>query len=163
MMKELKYIKLDAPDSKDWNDARELFIRMYARMDEMGLMLPLSPGGTEKWLKTARNTAGKYGIVILAKDGEKAIGFAHGMIKYLPDYLGGFAVGSITHVYVDNEFKRSGIGKALVNILEDWFRMKKVHSIELQVITGNQAAKDFWKNLGYLEELQQYRKTSNKW
>jgi len=43
--------------------------------------------------------------------------------------------------------------------LEDWFVTKKVHSIELQVITGNPLAKEFWKKLGYLEELQQYRKT----
>jgi ribosomal protein S18 acetylase RimI-like enzyme len=159
MMEELNYIRLDKPDDTDWNAVAELFTRMYARMDEMGLILPLSPDGTEKWLKTARNTAGKYGIVILAKEGERAIGFAHGMIKFLPDYLGGFAVGSITHVYVDDDSSRSGIGKALVNILEDWFRMKKVHSVELQVISGNPVAQEFWKKLGYREELQQYRKT----
>jgi ribosomal protein S18 acetylase RimI-like enzyme len=42
--------------------------------------------------------------------------------------------------------------------LQDWFRMKKVHSVELQVISGNPEAKEFWKKLGFVEELQQYRK-----
>jgi ribosomal protein S18 acetylase RimI-like enzyme len=163
MMAEIKYIKLDDSDNADWDTVRELFARMYSRMDELGLMLPLAPGGAEKWLKTARNTAGKFGHVILAKEGEKAVGFAHGMIKFLPDYLGGFAVGSISHVYVDDHYRQSGIGKAMVKLLEDWFRMKKVHSIELQVIFGNPAAKEFWKKLGYLEELQQYRKTADQW
>jgi ribosomal protein S18 acetylase RimI-like enzyme len=157
-MEDLKYIKLDKADDIDWIDVGELFERMYEQLDEMGLMLPLSAGGRDKWLKTAQNTAGKYGIVILAKEGEKAIGFAHGMIKFLPDYLGGFAVGSITHVYVDDNARRSGIGKILVNLLQDWFRMKKVHSVELQVISGNPEAKEFWKKLGFVEELQQYRK-----
>jgi ribosomal protein S18 acetylase RimI-like enzyme len=163
MMENLNYIRLEQPENKDWEAVGELFSQMYARMDEMGLMLPLSPGGIEKWLKTAKNTAGKFGMVILAKKGEKAVGFAHGMIKFLPDYLGGSAVGSITHVYVGDDYARSGVGRAMVNLLEDWFREKKVHSVELQVITGNPAAKEFWKNLGYLEELQQYRKTSDQW
>ncbi|MCK9398975.1 MAG: GNAT family N-acetyltransferase [Bacteroidales bacterium] len=159
MMREYDYIKLDQPEDPDWIVVGELFTRMYSRMDEIGLLLPLSADGTEKWLKTVRNTSGKYGLVILVKDWGKAVGFAHGMVKFLPDYLGGFAVGSITHVYVDDDSRRSGIGKVLVNLLEDWFLTKKVHSIELQVITGNPLAKEFWKKLGYLEELQQYRKT----
>lgn len=161
-MREYDYIKLDQPEDPDWIVVGELFTRMYSRMDEIGLLLPLSADGTEKWLKTVRNTSGKYGLVILVKDWGKAVGFAHGMVKFLPDYLGGFAVGSITHVYVDDDSRRSGIGKALVNQLEDWFLTKKVHSIELQVITGNPLAKEFWKKLGYNEELIQYRKTLDK-
>lgn len=157
-MEEITYIRLDDSNDAEWKAVKELFARMYARMGEMGLMVPLVPDGADKWLRMARNTAGKFGIVILAKKGEKAVGFAHGMVKYLPDYLGGFPVGSITHVYVDDKYSRFGIGKAMVNILEAWFRVKKVHSIELQVITKNLAAKAFWKKLGYLEELLQYRK-----
>jgi len=161
-MAEIEYIKLDQPDHPDWIAIGPLFTLMYARMDEMGLMLPLCDGGTGKWLKTAKNTSGKYGLVILAKEQGKPVGFAQGLIKFLPDYLGGFAVGSITHVYVDDDSRRSGIGKVLVNLLEEWFRIKKVHSVELQVIAGNPMAKEFWKGLGYEEELLQYRKTSQQ-
>lgn len=158
-MREYDYIRLNQPDDPDWNVVGELFTLMYSRMDEIGLSLPLCNDGTEKWLKTARNTSGKYGLVILVKDYGKAVGFAHGMVKFLPDYLGGYAVGTISHVYVDDDTRRSGIGKAMVEQLEDWFLTKKVHSIELQVITGNPIAKEFWKSLGYNEELIQYRKT----
>jgi ribosomal protein S18 acetylase RimI-like enzyme len=161
-MEEIIYINLINSDDSEWNEVKELFARMYAQMGEMGLMVPLVPGGADKWLKMARNTAGKFGIVILAKKGEKAIGFAHGMITFLPDYIGGFAVGSITHVFVEDEFSRSGIGKSMVKILEDWFLAKKVHSVELEVISGNLGAKEFWKKLGYLEELQQYRKITRQ-
>jgi ribosomal protein S18 acetylase RimI-like enzyme len=163
MMEELNYIKLEQADNSDWDAVGELFKRMYTRMDELGLVLPLIPGGTEKWLKTVQNTAGKYGMVILAKKSGNAVGFAHGLIKFLPDYLGGFAVGSITHVYVDDHSRQMGIGKTMVNLLEDWFRAKKVHSVELQVISGNIEAKGFWIKLGYMEELQQFRKTGDRW
>jgi GNAT superfamily N-acetyltransferase len=161
-MEEISYIRLDDLNNNDWDAVGGLFKRMYSRMDHYGLMLPLADDGAGKWLQTAQNTAGKFGIVILAKNREKAVGFAHGMIKFLPDYLGGFPVGSITHVFVEDGYTRSGIGRAMVNLLEEWFRTKKVHSIELQVITGNPGAKEFWKKLGYLEELQQYRKTDNR-
>lgn len=159
-MGKIDYILLDRADHPDWKEVAELFTRMYATMDEMGLMLPLAEGGTVKWMKTAQNTSGKFGIALLAKNGLLNVGFAHGMIKFLPDYLGGFAVGSITHVYVDENARMMGIGRKLTESLENWFRMKKVHSIELQVITGNPAAQEFWKALGYEEELLQFRKTN---
>lgn len=159
MMGKPEYILLDSTDQPGWDEVTELFARMYAQMDEMGLLLPLAEGGAEKWLKTTQNTSGKFGIVVLAKDDKKAVGFAHGMLKFLPDYLGGSTVGTITHVFVDEKSRRAGTGMELVNVLEDWFRMKKVHSIELQVITGNPAAREFWKKLGYGEELLQMRKS----
>lgn len=156
------YILLESGDHPGWDEVVVLFARMYAAMDEMGLMLPLADDGAQKWLKTARNTAGKFGIVVLAKDGEKACGFAHGMIKFLPDYLGGHPVGTITHVFVDEKARRAGMGKELVMELEKWFRMKKAHSIELQVISGNPVAREFWAKLGYREELSQFRKINGQ-
>ena len=154
----VKYSCLDRPDHPDWGRLIPLFSRMYRQMDEMGLALGLCEGGAEKWMKTARNTAGKFGVAFLAMEQDTPVGFAHGLIKFLPDYLGGFAVGSITHVYVDDRARRSGIGTRLVNELENWFRQKKIHSIELQVISGNPAGKIFWESLGYAEELRQFRK-----
>jgi len=158
-MGKMKYILLDAANHPEWLEVARLFTQMYARMDELGLMLPLAESGAEKWLKSTQNTNGKFGMVVLAKESDLAAGFAHGMIKFLPDYLGGYAVGTITHVFVDEKARRAGVGKQLVHELEEWFRMKKVLSIELQVITGNPVAKEFWKELGYMEELVQYRKT----
>jgi GNAT superfamily N-acetyltransferase len=161
-MGNIEYIVLDSDYHFGWYDVTELFTRMYAQMDEMGLMLPLAEGGTAKWLKTAQNTSGKFGIVVLARDGEKAVGFAHGMLKFLPDYLGGYTVGTITHIFVEENERRSGVGRQLVHELEAWFRLKKVYSIELQVITGNPMAQEFWQDIGFKEELLQYRKTCTR-
>ncbi|MCU0370801.1 MAG: GNAT family N-acetyltransferase [Bacteroidales bacterium] len=158
MMGNIEYIQLDSDYHLGWYDVAELFTRMYASMDEMGLMLPLDEGGTAKWLKSAQNTSGKFGVVILATDGGQAIGFAHGMLKFLPDYLGGHAVGTITHLFVEEDERRSGVGRQLVHELEEWFRQKKVQSVELQVITGNAVAQEFWTDLGYKPELLQFRK-----
>ncbi len=161
-MGEIEYIQLDSDYHFGWFDVAELFTAMYGRMEEMGLMLPLSEGGTAQWMKTAQNTSGKFGIVILARCGEQSIGFAHGMLKFLPDYLGGYTVGTITHIFVDEDERRAGVGRQLVLELENWFHSKKVHSIELQVISGNADAREFWQDLGFKEELIQYRKICHR-
>jgi ribosomal protein S18 acetylase RimI-like enzyme len=161
-MQKTEYFLLDRTDHPNWDQVAEMFSRMYKQMEEMGLQLPLIEGGTEKWLRAAQNTSGKFGILVVAKSGAEAVGFAHGMVKFLPDYLGGFPVGTITHIYVEDIARRSGIGRELVNELEEWFLTKNVHSVELQVISGNPAGQEFWRKLGYEEELLQYRKISRR-
>lgn len=158
-MGKTEFILLDSREHPLWDKVPGLLRRMYGQMKAMGLTLPMVEEGEDKWLGTARNTAGKFGIVVLAMDEENAVGFAHGSLKFLPDYLGGHLVGSITHVFVSDEKRKTGLGENLVKILEEWFRDKKVHSIELQVIAGNAGGKAFWEKLGYLEELTQYRKS----
>jgi GNAT superfamily N-acetyltransferase len=157
-MNNLSFINLNEHDQEEWEQVESLFRKMYQLMHEMGMMLPLESGGAAKWLSTARNTAGKFGKIVIAKDSGKVIAFAHGMVKFMPDYLGGQAVGLITHIFVDENFRDRQVGARLVAMLEDWFRLKRVHSVELQVISGNPEAMAFWKNLGFAEELRQFRK-----
>ena len=157
-MKTVDYILLDCADHPGWDAIPGLITAMYDRMNEMGLMIPLAEGGLEMWLRSAKNTTGKFGIVVLAKWDEMPVGFAHGLLKFMPDYLGNYTVGMITHVYVISEARNNGIGNELARQLESYFRQKNVHSIELQVIPGNRDAVKFWESLGYSEELIQYRK-----
>jgi len=158
IMDDLTYISLNDHEQEEWEQVETLFRKMYQLMHEMGLMLPLERDGAAKWLSTARNTTGKFGKVVIAKDSGTVIAFAHGMVKFLPDYLGGHAVGLITHIFVDKNFRDRQVGARLVAMLEEWFRFKRVHSVELQVISGNPDAMAFWKNLGFEEELRQFRK-----
>ena len=77
-----EYIVLDSTDHPSWGEVAGMFARMYERMEEMGLMLPLTDGGTEKWIRTAQNTSGKFGIVVIAKEGDAAVGFAEELIQF---------------------------------------------------------------------------------
>jgi GNAT superfamily N-acetyltransferase len=160
-LKKTEYIILDKNEQPEWEEVYSLYIRMYQAMDQMGLMMPLVDGGAEKWLKTVKNTSGKFGIVFLAISENEPVGFAQGMIRFLPDYLGGQPVGLIGHIFVDEKCRRDGIGRELVKKLENWLNMKRVHSIELQVIGGNPGAAEFWKSIGYELELLQFRKIIN--
>lgn len=157
-MNSMEIIILENPEDQAWDQLKELFVRMYGSMQAQGLLLPLDKDGADKWLGTAKNTAGKFSRTIIARSGDKSIGFVHGMIRFLPDYLGGYPAGVITHIFIEDPYRKAGTGRELIQKLEEWFLLKNVHSVELQVITGNPDAMDFWRSLGFEEELRQYRK-----
>jgi GNAT superfamily N-acetyltransferase len=156
-MNEIHIIPLHNPFDERWIAVECLFSEMYSEMDDMGLQLPLVPGGAAKWVSMARNTTGKFGLVALAMTGDRVAGFAHGQVRFLPDYLGGYPIGAVTHVFVERDLRKLGIARQLVEVLEKWLSERKVHSVELQVISGNPAS-SFWSKLGYQPELSQYRK-----
>jgi GNAT superfamily N-acetyltransferase len=139
------------------DSVRPLFSEMYRGMRAQGLMLSLSDDGADKWAEGMHSTLGRFAILAVAEEEGKLIGFAHGALKFLPDYLGSYRTGVITHVFVRPSHRRQDVGSKLVVMLEEWFEEKKVHSVELQVISGN-PAKDFWEKAGYIQELVQYRK-----
>lgn len=152
------FTHIQHPDDPAWEQVEGLLQAMYVSLETQGWKFPLTVEGARLWLKTVRNTAGKFGVMVVAKDNGRVVGFAHGMVKFLPDYLGGNPIGFVTHIFVEEDYRVTGTGKQLVEMLEEWFCQKKVHSVELQVITGNAGGIEFWTKLGYREELRQYRK-----
>lgn len=136
---------------------RPLFSAMYREMKRQGLLLPLADDGADRWLNSIMPTLGRFGIVMAAAENGRLAGFAHGSIKFLPDYLGSHKTGVITHIYVQEASRDQHIGLKLVSMLEEWFREKQVYSVELQVIAGNDA-RLFWEKAGFRLELHQYRK-----
>ena len=135
-----------------------LFNLMYQEMLHTGLMLSLHENGAELWLKGVKPTLGRFSVIFAVMDEGKMTAFAHGALRSTPEFLGNLKIGSITHIYVTPEMRKSGLGESLVLTLEKWFRDQNVHSIELQVLEKNPAAIAFWDKLGYIAELRQYRK-----
>jgi ribosomal protein S18 acetylase RimI-like enzyme len=157
-MHEVRYMELTDPGDPRWAEVEQMFVRLYRHMEASGLMLPLVDDGAARWMRTAVNTTGKFSHLVVAERDGRVFGFAQGMIRFLPDYLGGHPVGVITHVFVDENHRGEGAGKELTARLEAWFRLREVHSVELQVVAGNEAAMAFWVRLGYAVELRQLRK-----
>lgn len=154
----IRIIEIKLPDDPAWEEVGALFEEMYHYMSGHGIIISLATDGQEKWLASAQTTAGRFSILLTAYHENRMIGFAQGALKFLPDYLEGNPVGVITHIFVMEGFRETGVGKALLERLEEWFREKKVASIELQVLAGNPAGIKFWEKTGYSKELFQYRK-----
>lgn len=129
---------------------------MYAEMQEQGPIRPLADHGARIWMNGISPGLERFGRLCIAVKEDEVVGFAHGALKLLPEHQGGACVGHITHVHVLPDQRRSGIARALVASLDEWFQAKQVSGTEIHIVVGNEQARAFWSVLGYAPELLQY-------
>jgi ribosomal protein S18 acetylase RimI-like enzyme len=161
-MDNLQIIHIENIESPYIKQVIDLFGEMYDFMAGKGLMLPLAENGAELWINSQKNTLGKFALLCISLEEDEVTGFGHAAVKFGPDYLGSPKIGVLTHIYVKESKRRSGTGAALLECLENWFAEKKVHSIELQVVSENDSAIKFWKKNNYQQELLQFRKLNKE-
>jgi GNAT superfamily N-acetyltransferase len=63
--------------------------------------------------------------------------------------------GLISDLYVRPSARGGGLGRQLLDTGVDWLKAQGVKRLELQVVSGNQNAADFYKHLGWKLELSQ--------
>ncbi|UYX55552.1 GNAT family N-acetyltransferase (plasmid) [Bacillus thuringiensis] len=56
--------------------------------------------------------------------------------------------GKIEVLFVDEKYRRNGLGLKLMNSTMEWFKEKQVYEIELTVVYGNEAV-SFYQKLGF--------------
>lgn len=149
---------LDKADDPRCAGITELFEAMYREEAAYGSLAVLAPGGAALWLKGATAGLERFARLCVVEVDGRVVGFAHGAVRLLPDYIGGGAVGSVTHIYVDARARRLGAARILLNSLEEWFRARNVSRMELTVVSGNSAGRAFWTACGYEVALHQLYK-----
>lgn len=65
------------------------------------------------------------------------------------DQQTGLRYAHIFLIFVTPEHRRRGIGKAIMEVAENWAKARGDRQIGLQVFPSNQAALDLYQNLGY--------------
>ncbi|PDY44678.1 GNAT family N-acetyltransferase [Bacillus pseudomycoides] len=56
--------------------------------------------------------------------------------------------GKIEVLFVDEKYRRNGLGLKLMNSAVEWFKEKQIYEIELTVVYGNEAV-SFYQKLGF--------------
>jgi ribosomal protein S18 acetylase RimI-like enzyme len=87
-------------------------------------------------------------LAVAESDGE-LIGFCYSYISQKPKYFRLSKFGFIGDLYVIPEFRRNGVGRALVKDAVDFFNRKKIKQIELLVAMKNENTIKFWESLGF--------------
>jgi GNAT superfamily N-acetyltransferase len=149
---------LDSADEQILDQVESLFLEMYAYMSQKGLQLPLVDGGEKKWRLGLQRTLGHLGALVIAEIDDKVIGFMRGVIRLSPDHLGGQKIGYVDHTFIRAGMRGQGVGRAMFELLQDWFSSKRVLRLELQVLCGNEPGIDAWKAMGFQSELLQMQK-----
>jgi len=97
--------------------------------------------------------------VFVAEKAGQAIGFILGRVSSAP-----FQPSSIDHIgeidlcWVEPDYRRMGVGRALVKALEQWFGGQGLRFVDLHYLIGNVEAEESWTRLGYIP----YRVTARK-
>ena len=71
-------------------------------------------------------------------------------IGYCVSTITSDAMGEVDSLYVIPSHRGTGIGHALMSTAMDWFARQSVRSIVVNVISGNDAAQQFYARYGFL-------------
>lgn len=90
--------------------------------------------------------------VVVAEDNAhsgRLVGFALGMIMdMVPEMFAEETAGFLADIFVDQSYRRQGVGRALADAMASWFRSRGVAHMEWFVAARNEEARDFWRSLG---------------
>ena len=105
------------------------------------------------WIQEAVATAtiGDDAVIFVAESAGRAVGLVHASIGYAPDlpivvprrYV------MIHDLVVGKDFRRAGIGRALVERVHEWAIARDVAEVELNVWEFNRPALALYKEMGY--------------
>lgn len=100
----------------------------------------------------------KDGVVFVAENAEKIIGYVRGSVEEAPYYASAKKIGVLNDIIVEEKYRRRGVAKELFARLLDWFKMKNIKNIELSVDVRNKEGEAFWRALGFLDYKLRMRK-----
>ena len=112
-----------------------------------------------KWVrKWLRKGFGKRSLkILIAKDGNKIIGYFTGHIEKPSPYVKPRKIGKIGQVFILEKYRGKGIGERIFRELVKWFKANKIKHIELSVDSRNKIGIAAWKKYGFFEYQKKMR------
>ncbi len=144
---------LRAASATDLPAIEPLWNALYDHQRSHQMLLDVKPGGFAPWAASLTPALGRFTCLFVVESPEGLRGFLAGRIRPLPAHFGGFAVGFVSEVFVDEDLRGQGWGKALVQQACEWFAGQGISRVELQVIVQNNQAREVYRRLGWQEEL----------
>ncbi len=77
------------------------------------------------------------------------VGFCFCIVQNKPPVYIESIIGEIGSIVVKQEFQRRGIGKQLLNLAFEWFKLKGIKRIETQFVISNPKSSAFWAKMDF--------------
>ncbi len=87
--------------------------------------------------------------VLVATDDDKVIGFSIVYISNHPPVLKVERYGHIDSLAVRSEYRRRGVGTAILDKIHEWLESRSIDRIQLNVLPNNVEASSFWRKKGF--------------
>ncbi|MCS6998336.1 MAG: GNAT family N-acetyltransferase [Aquificaceae bacterium] len=138
-------MKLRRAEERDIKELLEVYLQGYKGLEEYSYTHPEDAQAYLNWL-FRRDVAGIW----LAEEEGRVVGFLASDGNWFSKREGK-VVGAIHELVVLPEYRRRGIGKALVEKALEYFKDRNLDRAELWVGDENRAAFDFYRKLGFEE------------
>lgn len=149
------------------NYSEKYFEQVATLFDEFqGFIAWIDPKKGNVWKKgfgevaikeTIEEVKKNEGALLLAMGGEKVAGFIAGVVKHpteIEHYTSAHPEddeGRITELYLSGEYQHQGLGRKLVEAMEDFFRKKGIKVVRVEVFAPNENARKFYQKMGFEE------------
>lgn len=143
---------------KVFDQVEKLFRIQMGHLSERGMLIPMLENGERSWRKEIERAVSRTGVVFVALEGSEVVAFLYGLIRVLPEYLGGGKCATMPQFHVRESHRGRGIGRQLFEEFERWCTSRHCESIETYVVTNDFDAIAVWETLGFEREHQQIRK-----
>jgi GNAT superfamily N-acetyltransferase len=130
----------------DWERLRDVRLRALEEAPyAFGSTLERERGRTEaEWREWAEHGRWGRGVTFVADEGDRFVGLASGFPEDdEPDAV------HLVAMWVDPSFRRSGIGRALIDAVVGWARDTGARAVHLWVADGNDAAMALYRSYGF--------------
>jgi ribosomal protein S18 acetylase RimI-like enzyme len=95
--------------------------------------------------------ADKNAVIFIAEIQDQIIGLVHAYIRTIPEIPIRIPcrAGEIDNIVVKREYRRHGVGKALMKMAHQWANRMKLDRLELSVWDFNEEARNFYRAMDY--------------
>lgn len=97
-------------------------------------------------------------ILLAAKINGQIVGYLHGFIKNNYKNVSKEDIGQVNIIFVEEKFRKQGIGKALITKFSSWLKEKNVKIMEVETYINNESAKKFYEKADFSSVKITYRK-----
>ena len=98
--------------------------------------------------------ASETSCVLVAKQQNEIVGYCLATISKFPPVYEHQEYGAIFDLAVTENYRKKGIGQALVEAALQWFSEQEIHRVEVRVATSNEISTAFWKKIGFVPYLE---------
>jgi ribosomal protein S18 acetylase RimI-like enzyme len=151
-------MKIRKAKLKDIQQISDLAVNLLKYHTDFDPYFSLASNAMEIYYKHFRRCVySKNKLLLVAEEDNKIIGFALGELGYRPPVFAIRKIGFISDVFVDKDFRKSGIGKIFLNELCQWFKKNGLRYIELTVHVKNEIGIKVWTKYGFETYLSRQR------
>lgn len=140
------------------DQVEEMFAAQWEHLEQFDPLHPLVEGGAAMWRAGVEKLIGRLGVLLVAARGDEALAFTYGVIRVLPDYLGGGKYADWPQMHTRDTARGTGVGRLLYDAFEGWCVDKGCRSIQGYVLSRDVDGMGLWEHLGFEQEQVQIRK-----